>query len=47
MNMIGFSRTIYRTEHAMICQPMTRMDTPHCSMIFRAFICSVNNENYV
>jgi len=28
MNMIGFSGTIYRTEYAMICQPMTRIDTP-------------------
>ena len=27
MNMIGFSAAIYRTEYAMICQPMTRMDT--------------------
>ena len=28
MNMIGFSGAIYRTEYAMICQPMTRVDTP-------------------
>lgn len=28
MNMIGFSGTIYRTEYAMTCQPMTRVDTP-------------------
>lgn len=28
MNMIGFSGTIYRTEYAMICQPMTRIDPP-------------------
>ena len=28
MNMIGFSGTIYRTEYATICQPMTRIDTP-------------------
>ena len=28
MNMIGFRGTIYRTEYAMICQSMTRMDTP-------------------
>ena len=28
MNMIGFSGTIYRTEYATICQPMTLMDTP-------------------
>ena len=27
MNMIGFSEMIYRTEYAMICQPMTRIDT--------------------
>ena len=27
MNMIGFSEAIYRTKYAMICQPMTRMDT--------------------
>ena len=27
MDMIGFSGAIYRTEYAMICQPMTRMDT--------------------
>ena len=28
MNMIEFSGAIYRTEYAMICQPMTRIDTP-------------------
>ena len=28
MDMIGFSGAIYRTEYAMICQPMTRIDTP-------------------
>ena len=28
MNMMGFSGAIYRTEYAMICQPMTRIDTP-------------------
>jgi len=28
MNMIGFSGAIYRTEYAMICQSMTRIDTP-------------------
>ena len=28
MDMIGFSGAIYRTEYAMICQPMTCMDTP-------------------
>ena len=28
MNLIGFSGAIYRTEYAMICQPMTRKDTP-------------------
>ena len=28
MNMIGFSEAIYRTQYAMICQPMTRIDTP-------------------
>lgn len=28
MNMIGFSEAIYRTKYAMICQPMTRIDTP-------------------
>ena len=28
MDMIGFSGAIYRIEYAMICQPMTRMDTP-------------------
>ena len=27
MNMIGFSEAIYRTKYAMICQPMTRIDT--------------------
>ena len=27
MDMIGFSGVIYRTEYAMICQPMTRIDT--------------------
>ena len=26
--MIGFSGAIYRTKYAMICQPMTRIDTP-------------------
>lgn len=28
VNMIGFSGTIYRTEYATVCQPMTRMGTP-------------------
>ena len=28
MDMIGFNWAIYRTEYAMICQPMTRIDTP-------------------
>ena len=28
MNTNGFSGAIYRTEYAMICQPMTRIDTP-------------------
>ena len=28
MDMIGFSEAIYRTEYAMICQPMTRVDAP-------------------
>ena len=28
MDMIGFSGVIYRTEYAMICQSMTRIDTP-------------------
>ena len=28
MNMVGFSEAIYRTEYAMICHSMTRMDTP-------------------
>ena len=28
MNMIEFRGVIYRTEYAMICQPMTRIDTP-------------------
>ena len=28
MDKIGFSGEIYRTEYAMICQPMTRIDTP-------------------
>ena len=28
MDMIGFSGVIYLTEYAMICQPMTRIDTP-------------------
>ena len=28
MNTNGFNGAIYRTEYAMICQPMTRMDTP-------------------
>ena len=28
MNMIEFSGAIYRTEYAMICHSMTRMDTP-------------------
>ena len=27
MDIIGFSGEIYRTEYAMICQPMTRIDT--------------------
>ena len=28
MDMIGFSEAIYCTEYAMICQLMTRIDTP-------------------
>ena len=28
MNMTGFSEAIYRTDYAMTCQPMTRVDTP-------------------
>ena len=28
MDMIGFRGTNYRTKYVMICQPMTRMDTP-------------------
>ena len=28
MDMIGFSGVIYRTEYAMICKSMTRIDTP-------------------
>ena len=27
MDMIGFSGAIYRTDYAMTCQPMTRIDT--------------------
>ena len=27
MDMIGFCGVIYRVGYAMICQPMTRMDT--------------------
>lgn len=27
-DIIGFSGAIHNTEYAMICQPMTRMDTP-------------------
>ena len=46
MNMIGFSGVIYRT----ICNGMSVYDTyrhTHCSVLFTAFICSVNNEKYV
>ena len=28
MDMIGFSEAIYCTDYAMICQSMTREDTP-------------------
>ena len=28
MDMTGFCGVIYRTKYAMICQPMTRIDTP-------------------
>ena len=28
MDMIDFSGVIYRTEYAMICQSMTRIDIP-------------------
>ena len=28
MNIIEFRGAIYRTEYAMTCQPMTRIDTP-------------------
>ena len=34
MNMEGFSEVIYRTEYAMICQPMTRIDTPIAVLFF-------------
>ena len=27
-DIIGFSGAIYNTEYAMMCQPMTRIDTP-------------------
>ena len=35
MHMIGLCGVIYRTKYAMICQPMTRMDTPIevCSLL--------------
>lgn len=28
MDLIGFSGAIYRTDYAMTCQSMTRIDTP-------------------
>ncbi len=36
MNTIGFSGVICRTKYAMICQPMTRVDTPIavCCLLF-------------
>ena len=36
MNMIEFRGVIYRTEYAMICQPMTRIDNPIavCFLLF-------------
>ena len=34
MNMIEFRGAIYRTEYAMICQPMTRIDTPFAVCFF-------------
>ena len=27
-DIIGFSGAIYNTEYALMCQPMTRIDTP-------------------
>lgn len=38
-DIIGFSGAIYNTEYAMMCQPMTRIDTP-LQYAFTAFICS-------
>lgn len=50
IDMIGFSGAIYRTEYAMICQPMTREDTP-IAVWFLLFLFAVvkpmEQENYV
>ena len=50
MNMIGFSRAIYRTEYAMICLSMTRIDTPIAvcfSLLLFAVETPTEEENFV
>ena len=50
MDMIGFSGAIYRTEYAMICQPMTRMDTPIAVwflLLLFAVEITIEREKYV
>lgn len=50
MNMIEFRGAIYRTEYAMICQPMTRIDTPIAVcflLLLFAVETPIEQENYV
>ena len=50
MDMIGICRVIYRIGYAMICQPMTRMDTliAVCSLLLLfAVEIPTEQENYV
>ena len=50
MDMIGFCGVIYRVGYAMICQPMTRMDTSIavCSLLLLfAVETPMKKERYV
>ena len=50
MNTNGFSGAIYRTEYAMICQSMTRIDTPIAVwflLLLFAMEKPTEQENYV
>ena len=50
MDMIGFSGVIYRTEYAMICHTMIRVDTPIAVwflLLLFAMEKPTEQENYV